>query len=362
MKNRIGDHMRNDIAKETGLETLKNDIKNKQIRSLYLFHGDEEFMKKHYLETLDKLILEDDFKIMNKVVLEGKINAGAIIDNCETMPVFSDKRMVVVKNSGLFKSSKKETDEGSKGKSKNKNKGSADSFAEILANLPEYVCLIFIETEVDKRLKLINAVKEHGLVVEFSLLKPYELVNWLVKGARSFGKELSQDAASWLVDNSEFHMTDLRSELDKATLYTGDKKKIELKDVQAISTKSVKTRIFDLTDAVAEKNSAKALLTFNDMLVLKEPIPKIIFMITRHIRQVLQIKILTKQGMNRNDAAAKAGLTPYAAGKIHSQAANLTETELKNAMKNCLETDVTVKTGKMDEKMAAELLILGLCR
>jgi DNA polymerase-3 subunit delta len=319
-------------------------------------------MKKHYMETIEKLILQSDFKLMNKVVLEGKVSTSSIIDNCETMPVFSDKRMVIVKNSGLFKSSKKDTDESTKAKGKTKSKGNIDTLSEALSGLPEHVCLIFLESEIDKRLKIINTIKQNGLSVEFALLKPYELVNWIIKGARTYNKELSQAAASWLVDNSEFHMSDLRSELDKAVLYTGDKKNIDLKDVQAISIKSIKTRIFDLTDAVAEKDPAKALVTFNDMLVLKEPIPKIIFMITRHIRQVLQIKILTKKGLNRNDAAVKAGLTPYAAGKIYSQAANLTEIELKNAMKQCLETDSAIKTGKMDEKMAAELLILNFCR
>ena len=78
------------------IDTLKEHIKTKKIGSLYLFYGPEEYLKKHYLESLEGIILKEDFKSLNKVVLEGKVESGIIIDNCETFPVFSDRKLVVV--------------------------------------------------------------------------------------------------------------------------------------------------------------------------------------------------------------------------------------------------------------------------
>ncbi|MGI6669720.1 MAG: hypothetical protein ACOX4M_10255 [Acetivibrionales bacterium] len=82
-------------------------IKSRNIGSLYLFYGPENYLKRNYTEQIEKTILAEDFKLLNKVTLEGKVTPAAIIDNCETLPAFSDRRLVVVKNSGLFKGTRK---------------------------------------------------------------------------------------------------------------------------------------------------------------------------------------------------------------------------------------------------------------
>lgn len=333
------------------MDILKDEIKNGKIRNLYLFYGQEEYLKKYYLETIEKKVLNEELKTLNRIVLEGKIDIKRITEACETMPVFSDKKLVIVKNSGLFKSKKKSDDAHGKGKSGN------DDLSIYLQNVPDYTCLVFVEEEIDKRMKAADTVKNKGLIAEFDFQKPAELVKWVVKVFKSYKKDIDAAAASQLVEYSEQAMNEILNEINKVVLYMGDRSKVAADDIEKVCTKSIKSRIFDLTDAIAEKNGLKALKLLDDMVNLKEPLPRILFMITRQFRHILEIKLLTGQGLSANEAAARLGITPYAAGKNLKQAGNFTVGKLKEAVERSLEFDVAIKTGRLNDRIAAELLI-----
>lgn len=332
------------------IDSLKEDIKTKKFKSLYLFYGPEEYLKKYYLESIENALLQEDLKSLNKIVLEGKITTGTIIDHCETLPVFSDKKLVVVKNSGLFKAKGKGGQDG-------KGKTAKDDFLDYLANVPDHSCLVFYEEEIDKRMKAVDSVKKKGLIVEFLYQKPTELVKWVSKAFKSNKKDIDPMTASQLVENCEQGMTEILNEINKLVLYTGERTKITGADIEKVCTKSVKSRIFDLTDAISEKNAAKALNLLEDMVILKEPMPKVLFMITRQFRQILEMKLLCGSGMRQDEAAAKIGITPFAAGKIQKQSNGFSVKTLKQAVEECLELDMAIKTGRMDDRIAAELLI-----
>lgn len=333
------------------IDVLKEDLKNNKIGNLYLFYGPEEYLKKYYLSSIEKSLLSEDMKTLNRIQLEGKIDLGNLKDHCETMPVFSEKKVVIVKNSGFFKPKKKSGD------GEGKAKGSQEELASYLQNVPEYTCMIFYEEEIDKRIKLVDTIKKNGLLVEFAFQKPAELVKWVSKALKSYKKDIDPMTASLLVENSENGMTEILNEISKLVLYTGERSSITRDDIEKVCTKSVKSRIFDLTDAVAEKNTAKALRLLEDMVVLKEPLPKILFMITRQFRQVLEMKLLKNEGLRPDAVASKMGVTPYAAGKILRYTGVFSVDELKRVIKESLELDVAVKTGKIRDRIAAELLI-----
>lgn len=340
----IKNNINNDI------DTLKSDIKEKKIRNLYLFYGPEEFLKKHYLENIEKIILTNELKSLNRIVLEGKVEVGTIIDNCETLPVFSERKLVIVKNSGVFKAK-------GKGKQENKSKGSNDVLLDYILQIPEQTCLIFFEEEIDKRMKAINLIKQKGLVVEFPFQKSNELVKWVIKAVKSNGKEIDMMTASQLVENCEQGMTEILNEINKLVSYASDRVNISGADIQKICTKSVKSRIFDLTDAISGKDTKKALKLLEDMVILKEPMAKVLFMITRQFRQILEMKLLCSSGMRTEEAATKMGIMTFAAGKIQRQSAAFSIDTLKSALKECLDLDISIKTGRIDERIAVELLI-----
>lgn len=336
------------------LDMLKDDIKNKKIRKLYLFFGPEEFLKKYYVESLEKILLTDEFRSLNRIVLEGKQDMGRLTDYCETLPVFSDRKLVIVKNSGLFKSKKKDGDV-----KKEKPQSQNDELYAFLQDLPEHVCLVFYEAEVDKRLKAaLDAVKKYGLAVEFEYQKPDELIRWISRKFKASGREIDPSTAARLIESCEQGMTEVLSEAEKLLAYTEGRVKITSEDVEKVCTKSIKSRIFDLTDAIAEKKSSRALGLLNDMIILKEPVPKILFMIAKQFRQILQARLLKEEGCSLGEIASRMGISSYIAGKILKQASNFSQARLKKAVEIGLELDLAVKTGRLEDRVAAELLII----
>ena len=338
-------------CKYMSIDILKDDLKSENLRSLYLFYGPEEYLKGYYVKSIEDKLLQKDTLIMNRGVFEGKVDVSSIIDACETMPVFSDKRIIIVKNSGLFKSTKKQDGEESKAKPSN------TSLQAYIEDMPKYSCLIFYETEIDKRLKLVDTIKKKGLMVEFAFQKHQELVKWVIKVFKTNKMDIDLITASQLVDNCEQGMNEILNEINKVVMYLGDRTKVKSEDIEEVCTKTVKGRIFDLTDAIAEKNALKALKLLDNMLILKEPIQKILFMIAKQFRNVLEMKLLTGEGLTPSDAASKIGLSPYAVSKVAKQANGFTVKRLKEAINQILEFDVAIKTGKINDRIAVELLI-----
>lgn len=334
-------------------DILKKELKDNKLRNVYPFYGQEDYLIKYYMNTIADLIVNEETKELNYIYLEGKKDTETLIENCETMPVFSDKKIVISRNSGFFKSKKGGGDSSAKKSENNK-------LADYIENMPPYTCLIFVEQEVDKRIKLVNAVKKKGLVVEFAYQKPADLVKWVAKVFKSHKKTIDSIAASSIVENSEYSMTELLNEIDKIVNFIGDKQEISLEDVQSICTKTIKSRIFDLTDAVAEGNISKALKLLNDMAALKEPMQTVMYMIVRQIRMVYRMKLLKQQGMREDAAAKQMGLTPFVASKVLGLSRNMEIGILEKAMYYSLELDESIKTGKMADRTAIELLIASM--
>ncbi len=337
------------------LEILKKQIKEEKLQNIYLFTGAEEYLKKYYINTISKLLIQEDNKEFNFVSSEGKTDIELLISNCETLPMFSDKKLVIAKNTGLFKSKK-----GEQAGSGSDKKSGKDKLSDYLEKIPPYTCLIFVETEIDKRVKVVNTIKKCGLIVEMDYQKPADLVKWVLKVFKNYNKNIDQMAASYIVENSEYSMTELLNEIDKIVNFVGSKTEVSMTDIEAVCNKTIKSRIFDLTDAISEGNNSKALSLLNDMAALKEPMQKVMFMIIRQIRMVYRIKLLRKQGIREDAAAKQMGLTPFVASKVMSLSRNLDLSVLENAMYYSLELDESIKTGKISDRIAIELLIASM--
>ena len=328
------------------IDILKTQIKNKDIKSLYLFYGLEEYLKKYYINSIEEIIIDKNLRTLNKVVLEDKVEVSKIIDNCETHPVFSERKLVVVKNAGLFKSGGK--------------KEEIEKLADYLKDVPPFTCLIFYETDIDKRLRIYKTINKEGLAVEFPYQKPADLIKWVIKVVKTYKKEISMDTASILVERTGQEMTGILNEIEKLAAYTGERKVISIDDIKEVCNTSIKSRIFDLTGAIVAKDAAGTLKHMDDMITLREPIPMIIFMIARQFRQILEVKILIENGADLKEIASKLKVAPYIAGKIQKQSENFTTRWLNQTMQDIFECDLAIKTGKMKDKTALNLLIAKL--
>ena len=153
-------------------------------------------------------------------------------------------------------------------------------------------------------------------------------------------------------------MEALSGEIEKLTGYAGTGGEIKVTDVESICTPALETQIFDLVGAVCEKKPERALDLFNNMILMKEQPLVILTMITRQFRLVLQSKALAEKGRSNNEIANFLSIRGFVVTECLRHSNGFKKEELISALKDCLEADMNVKSGRMSDKLAIETLIV----
>ena len=321
------------------MKTIDNDIKMGQLKNVYLLYGTEDYLKRQYRDKLKHALVEPD-DTMNFSAYEGKdINPKELIDLSETLPFFKEKRMILVENSGFFKNS-------------------CDDLAEYMSQVPESTCFVFVEEEVDKRSKLFKAASRAGSAVEFETPKEDMLIRWILGRIQREGKKITQSVMQLFLSKTGSDMENIDKELEKLICYTLDKTEISAADVEAICTGQTENKIFEMIDAISAKNQKKALDLYYDLLALKEAPMRILFLIARQFQNLLLIKSMSAKGYPAVSIAKTAGMPSFAVQKNLRQAGAFKINQLKEAIEDCGQAEEDVKTGRMADQLAVELLIV----
>lgn len=321
------------------MKSLNEDIKSGNLKQVYLLFGEESYLKKQYKNKLSRAILPEDDTV-NYAYYEGKgIRAEELIDLAETLPFFAERRLIVVENSGFFKNASPE-------------------LADYMKSLPETVCFVFVENEVDKRGKMYKAVKAKGRVTELSRQDEKTLLYWIAANVKKEGKKMREADAKFLLSKVGTDMENISKELEKLFSYTLGQEEITVQDMNDICTTQITNKIFDMIEAVAVKRQKKALDYYYDLLALKEPPMRILYLLSRQFKLLLHVKDLSKKGYDRAGIARDAGLHPFVAGKYVEQCKAFRSRELRDIMEEAARTEELVKTGRLGDVMGVELFIV----
>jgi DNA polymerase-3 subunit delta len=319
------------------MQTLNQDIKEHNFRPMYLLYGEETFLKNSYKNRLKEAIIGDD--TMNFSAFEGKgLDTDELIRLADTMPFFAEKRLILIEDSEFFKSAN-------------------ETLLKYLPQMPDTTCLLFVESEVDKRSKLFKQVKERGYAAELSRQDTTQLARWAAGLLAKEGKKITGQTMEFFLGMTGDDMENIRMELEKLISYTGERDVVTDADVRAISTEHVTSKIFDMIAAIANRQTRKAMELYEDLLTLKEPPMRILFLISRQFNQILQVKELQAKGMDRNTIASKLKLQPFVVGRILPQARQFTREQLLSYVELCVDAEEAVKTGRLQDRLAVELLI-----
>ncbi len=323
------------------MQRINNDIKQGTFQQIYLLYGEERYLCRQYTDRLRGAMCSQDDQ-MNTHFYEGKdVPVGEIIDLAETLPFLSDKRVIFINNSGLFKSG-------------------GEKMAEYLASPGETAYFIFTESEVDKRSKLYKTVKSHGYVAEFTSQDENTLKRWIAGLLAKEGKKIAEHTVQLFLTKTGTDMENIHMELEKLICYCMEREVITDDDVEAVCTTRVSNHIFDMINAVADKNTRKALDLYYDLLALKEPPMRILFLIARQCNMLLQVKEMRIHGFDNKAIGSKLGIPPFIAGKYVTQSERFKTSTLKNALTQCVDTEEAVKSGRMNDRMSVEILILSV--
>lgn len=324
---------------------INEDLKTGKYKSVYLLYGPEGYLVRRYRDKLlsafcggsNKKALEDD---MNFTAFMGKdFTTEQIIDLAETLPFFADRRVILIEDSGLFQKD-------------------GDKLAEYLANKPESTVFLFVESSADKRSKLYKAVTGCGHAAEFRVQDEDTLKRWIVSLVKKENKQITVRAVESLLERTASDMELLSQELEKLFCYTQDREAIDLPDVEAVCTTVIGNHIFDMISAMANKNQTEALRLYYELLALREPPMRILYLIGRQFSQLLTIKDLRNHGYDKRKIADKTELKPFIVDKYLVQAGKFSVNMLKAALEDCVEFDEAVKTGKMTDRLCVEVLLV----
>lgn len=321
------------------MKKLSEEIREGNLKQVYLLCGEEPYLRRQYRDRVKKALLGDG-DLMNLNCFEGKgIVPGEVIDLAQTMPFLAERRVLVIENSGFFKRG-------------------GEALAEYLADPATSAYFLFVETEIDKRSRLYKAAAARGRVIECKTPDEGVLKRWVVELLAKENKRITQRDLDLFLEKTGTDMENIRGEVEKLVCYCLDREAVSAQDIEAVCVRQIGSRIFDMVEAVADKKQRRAMELYYDLLTLKEPPMRILFLIARQFNLLLQVKELKNKGYDTRSIGEKVGLKGFIAGKYVSQAAKFKEAELRQALTDCVETEEAVKTGRMNDVMSVELLIV----
>lgn len=321
------------------MKNLQADIKSGNFKQVYLLFGEETYLKNLYKNRLKNALVNPEDTI-NLNFYEGKhISIPAVIDQAETMPFFAEHRLLIVENSGFFKNA-------------------CPELCDYLPTMPQESVLLFVESEVDKRSKLFKTVKSMGRTVEMSHQKEEALSNWILRILQREGVKITRSAMELFLERAGDDMENISHELEKLISYAYGKEGIGREDVEMICTVRTENKIFDMISAIAEKRQKRALELYYDLLSLKEAPLRILALIARQFNLLLQVKDLRRQGFDQTTIADRAGIRDFVARNCLRQAEHFSMEMLREAVADCVRAEEAVKSGRQNDRMSVELLIV----
>ena len=321
------------------MKSLNEDLKTGKFKQIYLLYGEEAYLKKQYKERFIKAMLPGG-DTMNYACYEGKnTDIKEVIDLAETLPFFAERRLIVFEDTGFFKSA------------------GAD-LADYISDMPSTTYFIFIENEVDKRSRLYKAVKTKGHIVELGAQDENTLRRWVQGLVKKENKSMEPSDIAYFLNKVGADMENITKELEKLFCFCLDRDVITREDVDAVCVTQITSHIFEMVSAVAQKNQRRALDLYYELLALKEPPMRILFLMEREYRILFHVKALMNQGYGKKEIASKAGVPPFAAARYMDQAKRFRPGELRGAMEEGADIEQRVKTGLMTDRLAVELFIV----
>ena len=325
--------------------------------SVKLLYGEETYL----LETRLKKIKKEFGELVKGInfIQIDESNVNELIDDVETPAFGFSKKLIVARNSGLFKKEKKTA----KGQELAQNKlieKIADYINENIELINDAVELIFIEETAEKN-SLYKAIEKNGEVLSFPLLKLPELISNIQKICNAYKVKIDSGTARYFVETCGTNMQDLINEIRKLIEYVGKDGVITKSEIDALAIKQVDSIIFDLTDNLGKRDTRKAIEVLNNLIYEKEPIQKILITLYNHFKKLYIVKIAEKY---RKDLATSMKLKPnqlFLTSKYKMQASYFSQNEIEQILEEFINLDANYKVGLIDINVGLEAILCRYC-
>lgn len=322
------------------MKTINTHIKTGQFQTVYLLYGTERYLVQKMKDKLKNAIVPSE-DTLNFSYFEGKkIDVGKAKEIAQTMPFFSETRLILIEESGFFKKA-------------------SDAVVDMVKQAPDTTKFIFVESEVDKRNKLYKYVNKNGYATELNGMTEKELLTFVAQIIGRAGKKIRENTAKYFLEVAGTDMNTIQNETQKLIAYVGERDEVTKKDVDAIVTVQLSNKIFDMIAHIVYKRQKQALDLYYDLVATKEPPLRILALLVRQFQILFQVKDMQNHGKSRQEMAKATSLAPFIVGKYESQARGFTLEQLRDCVKQCAKVEEQIKTGQIVDSIGVELLIIG---
>ncbi|HIV86120.1 MAG TPA: DNA polymerase III subunit delta [Candidatus Monoglobus merdigallinarum] len=332
------------------VEELNTVLKNGAIPNVLFFFGEEEYLLENKIKAVIKRLIPGDLIQLNYSVLDENVTADEIEAVCGMLPQLCGRRVVLVKNSGIFE---------------NLNNSDFKKIKEYIMQLPEYICLVFWEQRFEsKKAKSLKFIDDIGGVVEFKFMPVNKLELWIEKKLENAGKRIIARDLSYFVRESGQSMAKLETECEKLIMYMGDtRRKVTREDIDAVVDRAIEARVYDVfSKYILGGRGGKAMEQLARLKAENASAAAVMSIILDQVYELLLCKLLKSDGLSVNEMLKYFDRQPpvFAVKKNIESSARFNEAYLKRMVDKGLKYTIDMKSGKIDMWDAVELYVSEL--
>jgi DNA polymerase-3 subunit delta len=322
---------------------LRKRLREGRVPPLLFLYGEETFFIDRILQDVLDLTVPVEARDFNYQVFYGRDGRACdILDVARTLPAFSDRRLVVVRNAQLMVSAE------------------LGAFLDYLKEPVPETTLVFVGDKIDGRRKFYQEFKKRGVLVECRKLYDNQIPAFVRDQVRAAGLSMTEDGLALFCTRAGRNLQEIFGELSKLRNYLGERKVIDASDVAAVVSDSRVDSVFDLTDALGRRDRGEALRLLHRLLAEGVAPLLILAMIARHFRQLWKARALLEKGVPQKDMARRVGINPYFLKGILQQARHFPLDRFRQVFEELLEADLALKSSGGHPVAVLERAILRL--
>lgn len=318
-------------------------LDKKKYEPCYLFAGSEDYLIDDCLNRLLDGVLEPSLREFNQDIFYGsQSEAGKIVDIANSYPMLADSRVVVVKEMEQLSPS------------------GLELLLKYLQNPLQSTKLILIAEKADFRKKLFAQIKAKVFFVEFKPLYDNKIPSWIESYLQTKNLKIEYKASLLIQALVGNNLRAIVNELDKIILNLGKNKTINESDVQSVVGLSRNYSVFNLNDAIGNRQLDQSLRILNNMLESGESQTRILAMIYRHFQTLLKLKHGLQSKKSQQEITAMTGIPPFFISKTKQMAENFTLAQLRHIFEHLLDADLNLKTSRLPPAIALQTLLIQI--
>jgi DNA polymerase III subunit delta len=332
--------MKKKLSNRINLQSLYSNLDKNVVRPVYFFTGEQTFLIEQATNKLKKHLLIENPELNYSLFYGDTTSADDIIPLAKTYPMFGNKRLILLKNA-----EKLSTNE-------------LKAFEKYFQSPSTFTCLVFQFSNT----KSMESKNNENIFIVDTTVERNNLHSSIREIAAEYDHDITKDAVLRLISLLGENLQDIKTEIEKLSLYTAGKKKIDANDVERITEKIKFENIFQLLNAIAKKDKKNTLRALLDLESKNEDPISILNMLSWRFRLIWRVKELIEKRFTKDQILKEVKISSGALYYTQEQAKNLTFSEIREIMKSLYQVDRKLKTSYVPNHQILTKLVLELCK